>query len=141
MFNLTPSTQAAPASGSFGRRVPTSYNTAYAHCPTAGGDPSSGHGTANFESGFSCFSLDPQTFNALGVGLQGLQFNYATPRTYSANLTVQYSLTRHICSGCVCVHPGFDLQGGVGYQNVTQILPDTSAAPRAGVARTRATTP
>ena len=31
---------------------------------------------------------------------------------------------------------GADLQGGVGYQNVTQILPITSAAPRAAAAST-----
>ena len=29
-----------------------------------------------------------------GSVLQGLQFNYDTPRTYSANLTLQYSITR-----------------------------------------------
>jgi hypothetical protein len=134
VFNLTPSTQAAPGfTGPSGGVAPTSYNTAYAHCPSAGGDPSTGHGTANFESGFSCFSLDPKTFNALGLGLQGLQFNYSTPRTYSANLTVQYSLTRAISAQAAYVFTqGSELQGGVGYQNVTQILPSNVSSTKSG---------
>jgi len=62
--------------------------------------------------------------NALGLGLQGLQFNYQTPRTYSANFTLQYSLTRTLSAQAAYVFTdGEDLQGGVGYQNVTQILP------------------
>jgi hypothetical protein len=134
VFNLTPSTQAPPGfTGPSGGVAPTSYNTAYAHCPTAGGDPATGHGTANFESGFSCFSLDPKTFNALGLGLQGLQFNYATPRTYSANLSVQYSLTHSISAQAAYVFTqGSDLQGGVGYQNVTQILPNNVSSTKSG---------
>jgi Carboxypeptidase regulatory-like domain len=134
VFNLTPSTQAAPGfTGPSGGVAPTSYNTAYAHCPTAGGDPSSGHGTANFESGFSCFSLDPKTFNALGVGLQGLQFNYGTPSTTSSNLTVQYSVTRSISAQASYVFTeGSNLQGGVGYQNPTQILPNNVSSTKSG---------
>jgi hypothetical protein len=59
------------------------------------------------------------------LGLQGLQFNYGTPRTYSANLSVQYSLTRSISAQAAYVYTqGANLQGGVGYQNVTQILPN-----------------
>jgi hypothetical protein len=134
VFNLTPSTQAAPTFlGPSGGVAPTSYNTAYSHCPSAGGDPGSGNGTANFESGFSCFSLDPKTFNAQNLGLQGLQFNYGTPRTYSANLTVQYSITHTISAQAAYVYTqGSDLQGGVGYQNVTQILPNNVSSTKSG---------
>jgi hypothetical protein len=134
VFNLTPSTQAPTGFvGPSGGVVPTSYNTAYAHCPTAGGDPSSGHGTANFESGFSCFSLDPKTFNAQNLGLQGLQFNYGTPSTTSSNLTVQYSVTRTISAQASYVFTqGSNLQGGVGYQNVTQILPNNVSSTKSG---------
>jgi len=138
VFNLTPGTQAPPGFvGPSGGVSPTSYNTAYAHCPTAGGDPASGNGIANFESGFSCFSLDPKTFNALGLGLQGLQFDYGTPRTYSANLSLQYSLTRSISAQAAYVFTqGADLQGGVGYQNVTQILPANVSGTKTGSCKT-----
>ena len=134
VFNLTPGTQAPPGfTGPSGGVAPISYNSAYAHCPSAGGNPGTGQGTANFESGFSCFSLNPATFNALGLGLQGLQFNYGTPRTYSANLTVQYSLTHAISAQAAYVFTqGSDLQGGVGYQNVTQILPNNVSSTKSG---------
>ncbi len=56
--------------------------------------------------------------------MQGLQFDYQTPRTYSANGTLQYSVTRTLsATGSYVYTHGADLQGGVGYQNVTQILP------------------
>ncbi len=62
--------------------------------------------------------------NARGLGLQGLQFDYQTPRTYSANLTFQYSLTRTLSAQASYVWTNAQsLQGGVGYQNVTQLLP------------------
>ena len=134
VFNITPSTQAPPGfSGPSGGVAPTSYNTGYSHCPSAGGNPATGQGTANFESGFSCFSLDPKTFNAQSLGLQGLQFNYGTPRTYSANLSVQYSITHTISAQAAYVFTqGSNLQGGVGYQNVTQILPNNVSTTKSG---------
>ncbi len=56
--------------------------------------------------------------------MQGLQFDYHTPRTYSTNATLQYSVTRTMSATASYVYThGADLQGGVGYQNVTQILP------------------
>jgi hypothetical protein len=62
--------------------------------------------------------------NALGVGLQGLQFDYKTPRTLSANVTLQYAITNTLSvQGAYVYTHGDDLQGGVGYQNVTRILP------------------
>jgi hypothetical protein len=57
-------------------------------CSTAG--PGN---TATFETGFSCTSLDPTTVNASGLQLRGIQFNYKTPYSMGANLTVQYQLT------------------------------------------------
>jgi hypothetical protein len=120
VFNLSYFPQSNPADPSVSSQVaPIRYNSPYANCPTSGAG-----GTASFESGFSCIPLTPAALNAQGLGLQGLQFDYATPRTYSANLTFQYSFTNTLSATAsyVMTH-GADLQGGVGYQNVTQLLP------------------
>jgi hypothetical protein len=122
VFNLSYSPKVASGIGS--QVAPTSYNTPYSNCPAAGGDPANGNGTANFESGFACIPLTPDAVNAKGLGLQGLQFDYQTPRTYSANLTLQYSLSRTVSAQASYVMTnGQDLQGSVGYNNVRQILP------------------
>lgn len=120
VFNLSYGPKANPNGPSIASQVsPTSYNTPFAGCSTAGPG-----GTASLESGFSCIPLTPAAVNAYGLGLQGLQFDYATPRTYSANLTLQYSVTHTLSAQASYVFTdGEDLQGGVGYQNVTQILP------------------
>jgi hypothetical protein len=120
VYNLTYTPQSSPSGPSIGSQVaPISYNSPYAGCPTAGPG-----GTASFEAGFSCIPLTSAAVNALGVGLQGLQFNYQTPRTLSGNVTVQYALTHSISAQAAYVYThGADLQGGVGYQNITQILP------------------
>jgi hypothetical protein len=103
---------------------PISYNSPFASCGSAAGDPTSGHGTANFESGFSCIPLTSTAVDARGVGLEGMQFDFQTPRTYSGNVTVQYSLTHTIAAQASYVYThGADLQSNVGNQNVTQILP------------------
>jgi hypothetical protein len=68
--------------------TPISAGTPFAGCPTAGPG-----GTATFETGFSCNSLTPLLVNASGLQLRGIQFNYQTPYTMGANLTVQYQLT------------------------------------------------
>jgi Carboxypeptidase regulatory-like domain/TonB dependent receptor len=69
--------------------TPISGNTPFAGCATAGPG-----GTATFEAGFSCTPLSPLLVtNAQGLGLRGIQFNYDTPYTMGANLTVQYQLT------------------------------------------------
>jgi Carboxypeptidase regulatory-like domain/TonB dependent receptor len=60
-------------------------------CSTAG--PGN---TATFETGFSCTSLNPLTVNASGLQLRGIQFNYQTPYSMGANLTLQYQLTSTI---------------------------------------------
>jgi hypothetical protein len=68
--------------------TPISAGTPFAGCPTAGPG-----GTATFEAGFSCNSLTPLLVNASGLALRGIQFNYQTPYTMAANLTLQYQLT------------------------------------------------
>ncbi len=99
--------------------APVSYNTAFAGCSTAGPG-----GTASIESGFSCINFSPSVVNAKGLGLQGLQFNYQTPRTYSANLTFQYSVTPTLALTAAYVYThDTNLQGGVGYQHVSELLP------------------
>jgi Carboxypeptidase regulatory-like domain len=100
---------------------PVSINTPFAGCATAGPG-----GTATFESGFSCVPLDPTAVLANGLGLQGLQFDYQTPRTYSANLTFQYSLTHTLSASASYVFTdGQNLQTGVGTNNVSQLYPTT----------------
>ena len=69
---------------------PISAGTPFAGCPTAGGQPL---GIATFETGFSCNSLTPLDVDASGLALRGIQFNYQTPYTMGANLTLQYQLT------------------------------------------------
>ena len=72
VFNLNYGIHANPAGRSIDSQVaPTSYNTPFAGCATAGPG-----GTASLESGFSCIPLTPTAVNALGLGLQGLQFDY-----------------------------------------------------------------
>ncbi len=98
---------------------PVSINTPFAGCSTAGPG-----GTATFESGFSCIPLTPTAVQANGLNLQGLQFDYQTPRTYSANVTLQYSLTRTLSAQASYVFTdGQDLQTGVGTNNVSQLWP------------------
>jgi hypothetical protein len=101
--------------------APISYGTPFAAC--ASGTPGPG-GTSSLESGASCIKFDPALSDASGLGLQGLQFNYQTPRTYSANLTVQYSLTRTLSAQASYVFTdGQDLQTGIGANNVTALIP------------------
>jgi hypothetical protein len=57
-------------------------------CATAGPGES-----ATFETGFSCTPLSPLLVNASGLALRGIQFDYQTPYTMGANLTLQYQLT------------------------------------------------
>ena len=101
---------------------PISAGTPWASCPN--GTPGPGN-TATIESGFSCLApFTPTTVNASGLGLQGLQFNYKTPLTLSANATVQYSITNTLSAqvAYVVTH-GANLQAGIGTNDVSQILP------------------
>jgi hypothetical protein len=107
------------AQGADSEVAPVSLNTPFAGCATGGPG-----GTATFESGFSCIQFTPTQVNASGLGLQGLQFNYQTPRTYSANLTFQYAITRSLSAQAAYVFTdGQDLQTGVGTNNVSVLLP------------------
>lgn len=99
--------------------APVSYNTAFSGCSTAGPG-----GTASIESGFSCIQFNPSVVNAKGIGLQGLQFNYQTPTAIGANLSFQYSVTPSLALTAAYVYThDTNLQRGIGYHNVTQILP------------------
>jgi len=119
-FDYTPQVPAGSPNG-LQSVAPVSYNTPFsssAGCATAGPG-----GTATLNSGFSCLQLSPTQVNAQGLGLQGLQFNYQTPRTVSANLTLQYAIT-HSMSAQVAyvITDASDLQAGIGNNQVSQIL-------------------
>jgi hypothetical protein len=116
-FNYVPQT----AGGNPGQQTvsPISYNTPWAGCSTAGPG-----GTATIGSGLSCAQFTPTAVNAQGLGLQGLQFQYQTPRTLSSNITLQYSLTPSLSIQAAYVFTqGKYLQSGLGQNNVTAILP------------------
>jgi hypothetical protein len=117
-------TEYNPGSNPNGTTVsPLSIGTPYAGCATAGPG-----GTGTFEAGFSCLSFTPLNVAASGLGLQGLQFDYQTPRTYSANLTLQYSLTRTLSvQGSYVFTDGQNLQNGIGNNEVSKILPSGSS--------------
>ena len=91
----------------------------YGTCATAGPG-----GSATIGAGLSCAAFTPLAVNAAGLSLQGLQFNYQTPRTFSTNLTVQYALTHSLSAqvGYVLTD-GSDLQQGIGNNAVSQLLP------------------
>lgn len=111
-FNYTPQ-------GTDSQVAPVSAGTPFAGCSTAGPG-----GTATFEAGFSCLSFTPTQVNASGLAMEGLQFSYSTPRTYSANLTFQYSLTHSLSAQASYVFTDSeDLQAGIAANNVTSILP------------------
>jgi hypothetical protein len=98
---------------------PVSANTPYAGCPTAGPG-----GTATFEAGLSCVTFTPASVNAQGLSLQGLQFNYQTPVTLSANLMTQYSLTPTLSTTIGYVFTNaWNVQVGIGDNQVTQLWP------------------
>ena len=99
--------------------APISSGTPFAGCPTAGPG-----GTATFEAGFSCVGFSPLNVNASGLSLQGLQFDYQTPRTYSANLSLQYALSRSLSAQVAYVLTnGTHRQTGVGVNDVRALLP------------------
>ncbi|MGH9495980.1 MAG: TonB-dependent receptor domain-containing protein, partial [Candidatus Sulfotelmatobacter sp.] len=99
-------------------------------CPTAA--PTGG--TAIIEYGFSCIPLSPAAVSPVGLGLQGLSFDFITPYTISSNFTLQYQLTPTLSvqAGYVTTQ-GRHLQTGIGANSVQRILPsgyntDISAA-------------
>jgi hypothetical protein len=91
----------------------------YGSCGTAGPG-----GTATIGAGLSCVAFTPLAVNASGLGLQGLQFNYQTPRTLSSNFTVQYAITNTLSAQAAYVlTKANNLQQGIGNNEVMQILP------------------
>jgi len=133
VFNFSYSGQTAGTNNGQQGVSPISYNTPWAGCATAG--PGS---TATISAGLSCVAFTPSAVNAQGLGLEGLQFNYITPRTYSANFTTQYSITNTLSFQVAYVYTrGQNLQSGVGSNRVTALLPQgantsNTASPGAG---------
>jgi hypothetical protein len=122
-FNYTPKVPNGSPSG-FSTVAPTSYQTPYSNCATAGPGQ-----TATFESGFSCLAFTPLDVQGSGVGLQGLQFNFVTPRTLAANLSFQYALTHSMSAQVAYVLTKADnLQMNLGANNVTALLPYNASA-------------
>jgi hypothetical protein len=109
-FDFKGTTDSAPFSSG-----PNSYGT----CGTAGVG-----GSAPIGTGLSCAAFTPLAVNAAGLSLQGLQFNYQTPRTLSSNWTAQYAITNTLSAqvGYVLTDAS-DLQNGIGNNRVSQILP------------------
>ncbi|MBT9333173.1 TonB-dependent receptor [Paracidobacterium acidisoli] len=104
--------------------TPISAGSPYAGCGSAVNSSGTPTGTATTEAGLACLAFTPLAVNAQGLSLQGLQFNYQTPRTVSANLTFQYSLTHTLSAQAAYVlTDGDNLQAGVGNNWVSQILP------------------
>jgi hypothetical protein len=100
----------------------------YGTCATAGVG-----GSAPIETGLSCTSFTPTSVNASGLGLQGLQFKFQTPRTFSTNLSFQYAITHTLTAQVAYVlTDASDLQIGPGNNEVSQLLPvGTSLTPTA----------
>ncbi len=101
----------------------------YGACPTAGAG-----GSASIESGLTCSAFTPLAVNAKGLGLQGLQFNYQTPRTVATNLSFQYAITNTMSANVAYVFTdGSNLQQGIGNNQVMELVPAntslTSPAP------------
>ncbi|HEY0784313.1 MAG TPA: carboxypeptidase regulatory-like domain-containing protein [Acidobacteriaceae bacterium] len=109
-FNFQGTTDAQPFS--------TGSNP-YGGCATAGVG-----GSAPIGSGLSCTAFTPTAVNASGLGLQGLQFNFQTPRTVSANLSFQYALTRNLSAQVSYVlTDASNLQAGIGDNEPFQLVP------------------
>src|SRR6201994_1861192 len=99
----------------------------YSTCPTAGVG-----GSAPIGTGLTCAAFTPLAVNASGLRLQGLQFDYKTPRTLSTNLTLQYALTNTLTAQAAYVFTdGSSLQTGApGNNRPSQLLPaNTSTTP------------
>ena len=127
VYNFTYTPQTAGTNPGEQAVSPIGYNTPWAGCKTA-----SAGGSYTLESGLSCVGFTPAAVNAEGLGLQGLQFDFNTPRTLSSNFTVQYSVTRTLSAQASYVFTqGANLQTGIGSNNVTQILPANASTTNA----------
>lgn len=106
---------------------PIGYNTPWAGCKTA-----SAGGSYTLESGMSCIGFTPLAVNAEGLGLEGAQFHWVTPRNQNANLTFQYEISPRLSAQVGYVFTqGEDLQTGLSTNNVSQILPATASTTNA----------
>ena len=91
----------------------------YGTCGTAGVG-----GSAPIGTGLSCAAFTPLAVNAKGLSLQGLQFDYQTPRTLSTNLTFQYALSNTLSAQASYVFTdGSNLQQGIGDNRPSKLLP------------------
>lgn len=119
VYNFSYASQTSGTTPGLQAVSPISFNTPWAGCPTAGPG-----GTATIGAGLSCVQFSPTAVNAQGLGLQGLQFSYLTPRTLAVNTAFQYSITRALSAQIAYVFTqSTNLQQGVGNNNVTAILP------------------
>ena len=92
----------------------------YTSCPAA----ASTGGIATFENGLACIPMNPAAVNPIGLGLQGLQYNFQTPYTLEANLTLQYQLTPSMSIQAAYVTTqARHLQVGLSANPVFEILP------------------
>jgi hypothetical protein len=108
-FNFQGTTDSAPLG---------SGSNPYGSCGTAV------YGSAPIGTGLSCTAFTPTAVNASGLGLQGLQFNYQTPRTFSSNLSFQYALTHSISAQVAYVlTDASNLQVGIGDNEPFQLVP------------------
>jgi hypothetical protein len=125
-FSYTPEVPAGSPNG-LQDVVPIGYNTPWAGCKTA-----SAGGSYTLESGMSCIAFTPTAVNAEGLGLQGAQFHWITPRNQNANLTFQYAVTPRLSAQVAYVFTqGEDLQVGLSTNNVSQILSATASTTNA----------
>ena len=81
-------------------------------------------GSSPIGTGLSCTAFTPTAVNASQLGLQGLQFNFKTPRTFSSNLSFQYALTHTMSAQIAYVlTDASNLQVGVGNNTPTTLVP------------------
>jgi Carboxypeptidase regulatory-like domain/TonB dependent receptor len=123
VFNFTETPEVASGSTSGLQAVsPIGYNTPWAGCAN-GSNPGTATNSYTLESGLACMAFSPLDVNAEGLGLEGAEFNWITPRNLNANLTLQYAISRGLSAQAAYVFTqGQDLQVGVSSNNVTQIL-------------------
>ncbi len=128
VYNFSYSPEVPPGSPNGLQDVsPIGYNTPWSGCKTA-----SPGGTYTLESGMSCIGFTPADVNAEGLGLEGAQFNWVTPRNQNANLTFQYAINRGLSAQIGYVFTqGEDLQTGLSTNNVSQILAATASTTNA----------
>jgi hypothetical protein len=103
--------------------APVSFGTPFAGCSTATNAGGTATGTATLEAGLSCIQFQSAVVNASGLGLEGLQYHYQTPRNTNANLTLQYSVTHSLAAQVAYVMTDVEHEEtGHGDNNVTALL-------------------